>query len=421
MFYVPDYSTCKRLGASYCALPKNYIQPKCTGRTPLCKEVLNDTWVSFPTWSEDSTFVTSRKTQYEEYIYRCEDERFELDVVIETNAATIRVLEGVHKKLQRLSADEVAKFRLDDCLGGASPTIHQRALKRIYGDKAPDIIDGLKKNPSVAVPVVLRRLKAKEEEWREAQKGFNKIWREQNEKYYLKSLDHQGINFKQNDVKQLRSKSLFNEIETLFDERHEQAEEGSSETTTGPHLVLPYKDKTVLNDAAELLIHHVKRQTSIHKEDKQRIKQLLRHFLPDLFFHPRQELSDDERDDADNDEDSDANASKTAPFSDRRDAAGAPPCKKEEEPETDVKPPPHAISQHPDECYSLFYGNNNWYLLYRLHHILCERLTRMYDRAVALANEEAKYRVDRKESTAIALRLKPKSMFLSNLLTLFTW
>lgn len=404
-----DYSTCKRLGASYCALPKNYIQPKCTGRTPLCKEVLNDTWVSFPTWSEDSTFVTSRKTQYEEYIYRCEDERFELDVVIETNAATIRVLEGVHKKLQRLSAEEVAKFRLDDCLGGASPTIHQRALKRIYGDKAADIIDGLKKNPSVAVPVVLRRLKAKEEEWREAQKGFNKIWREQNEKYYLKSLDHQGINFKQNDVKQLRSKSLFNEIETLFDERHEQAEEGSSEASTGPHLVLPYKDKTVLNDAAELLIHHVKRQTSIHKEDKQRIKQLLRHFLPDLFFHPRQELSDDEREDADNDDDSDVNASKAASFNDRREAPSATQPKKDEEMETDTKPPPHAVSQHPDECYSLFFGNNNWYLFFRLHHILCKRLTRMCDRAVALANEEAHYRVDRKESTAIALRLKPKN------------
>lgn len=48
--------------------------------------------------------------------------------------------------------------------------------------------------------------------------SFNKQWREQNEKYYLKSLDHQGINFKQTDIKALRSKSLFNEIETLFDE-----------------------------------------------------------------------------------------------------------------------------------------------------------------------------------------------------------
>lgn len=213
-----DLSTCKRLGASYCALPKTSEARKCSGRTNLCREVLNDTWVSFPTWAEDSTFVTSRKTQYEEIIYRCEDERFELDVVIETNSATIRVLEGVQKKISRMSQDELAKFKLDDCLGGSSPTIHQRALRRVYGDKAADIIQGLKKTPQIAVQVVLRRLKAKDEEWREAQKSFNKQWREQNEKYYLKSLDHQGINFKQNDIKALRSKSLFNDIETLYDE-----------------------------------------------------------------------------------------------------------------------------------------------------------------------------------------------------------
>lgn len=213
-----DLSTAKRLGASYCVIPPSQEGQRCSGRTPLCREVLNDQWVSFPTWSEDSTFVSSRKTQYEEHMYRCEDERFELDVVIETNASTIRVLEGVQKKMNRMNPDDVARYRLDECLGGLSPVLHQRALKRIYGDKAQDIIDGLMRNPAVAVPVVLRRLKAKEEEWREAQKGFNKIWREQNEKYYLKSLDHQGINFKQNDVKALRSKSLFNEIETIFDE-----------------------------------------------------------------------------------------------------------------------------------------------------------------------------------------------------------
>lgn len=77
---VSDFTTCKRLGASYCALPRNNQPDRCSGRTALCREVLNDTWVSFPTWSEESTFVTSRKTQFEEYIYRCEDERFEVSV-----------------------------------------------------------------------------------------------------------------------------------------------------------------------------------------------------------------------------------------------------------------------------------------------------------------------------------------------------
>ncbi|XP_021703939.1 paired amphipathic helix protein Sin3a isoform X2 [Aedes aegypti] len=531
-----DLSTCKRLGASYCALPKSHENVKCSGRTALCRDVLNDTWVSFPTWAEDSTFVTSRKTQYEEFIYRCEDERFELDVVIETNSATIRVLEGVQKKLSRMSQDEVSRFRLDECLGGTSATIHQRALKRIYGDKANDIIQGLRKNPVVAVPVVLRRLKAKEEEWREAQKGFNKQWREQNEKYYLKSLDHQGINFKQNDIKALRSKSLFNEIETLFDERHEQTEDGSSNPlTSGPHLVLPYKDKTILDDAANLLIHHVKRQTGIQKQEKARIKHILRQFVPDLFFAPRQQLSDDEREEDDRDMDVDqehddenkssskngnknngssnltsstsaggngsgsatekdafasaikeetpdsttagskpitsATASSSSPENamtlpgttatssgttgqptstasgvDSSSTSGANRSSTEDsgkenlpdsaikveikqehdpdqptgsagqttsgaqqQPSTNPPLPAHAISKHYEEAYTLFFTNNNWYLFLRLHAILCERLRTIYERAQIIATEERMYQSSRNNSTATALRLKPKS------------
>lgn len=53
----------------------------------------------------------------------------------------------------------------------------------------------------------------------------------------------------------------------------------------------------IVRDTAELLIHHARRQTAIQKTEKRRIKQLLRQFLPDLFSHPRQPLSDDERDD----------------------------------------------------------------------------------------------------------------------------
>jgi paired amphipathic helix protein Sin3a len=79
--------------------------------------VLNDTWVSFPSWSEDSQFVSSRKTQFEEFIYRTEDERFEFDVVLETNKDTIRALECVQKKMSRMPPEEAARYKLDDCLG----------------------------------------------------------------------------------------------------------------------------------------------------------------------------------------------------------------------------------------------------------------------------------------------------------------
>ena len=50
-----------------------------------------------------------------------------------------------------------------------------------------------------------------------------------------------------------------------------------------PHIVFKYEDKSILEDVATLLIHHVKRQTAIQKEDKQKIKQIVNHFLSDFF------------------------------------------------------------------------------------------------------------------------------------------
>uniref|UniRef100_A0A7N8X618 Paired amphipathic helix protein Sin3b n=1 Tax=Mastacembelus armatus TaxID=205130 RepID=A0A7N8X618_9TELE len=350
-----DYASCKRLGSSYRALPKTYQQPKCSGRTALCKEVLNDTWVSFPSWSEDSTFVSSKKTPYEEQLHRCEDERFELDVVLETNLATIRVLESVQKKLSRLSPEDQDRFRLDDCLGGTSEVIQRRAVYRIYGDKAPEIIEGLKRSPATAVPVVLKRLKAKEEEWREAQQGFNKIWREQYEKAYLKSLDHQGVNFKQNDMKALRSKSLLNEIESVYDE---QGRNGSgSASSSEPHMVFTYEDKQILEDAASLIIYHVKRQPTIHKDDKDHIKRIIQHFVPDLFFSRRGTA---------------ASTPVSTPMETGSGAAGE---------KVDLRDPEAEHQKEMDGVYNLFFVNNNWYFFLRLHQTLCLRLLRVYRQA----------------------------------------
>lgn len=532
-----DYSSCKRHGASYRGLPMSFVQPKCSGRTALCKEVLNDTLVSFPSWSEDSTFVSSRKTQFEEYIYRCEDERFELDIVIESNLLTIRVLEAVKRKIDKMSIDERNRFKLDDTLGGTSRVIHQRVIRRIYGDKAPEIIEGLKKNPVIAVPLVLRRLKAKDEEWRDAQKQFNKIWREQNEKYYLKSLDHQGITFKQNDVKYLRCKSLIKEIEDLHRENQDDDLNASSanggadmaattelNSNAGmPHITLSYKDKDMLEEACSLIIHHVKRQTSIHKDEKQKIKQLMRQYIPDLFFAARGELSDDEVDENDEQMDDDAasgdsrrnegcgnennrkssnNESRSVNHKSSKDNTvtspkitsrynnnrESPKLSCDESPLKDpelrepirpdqqkylsdidcqnkndeaipisldereqhpnkleplsvitensnnykehdgnnqidthqkensasyLKSPQQALqNKDPEDSYQLFYFDDKWYCFFRLHHILCQRLGSLYERSRIMIVEEQRDRKDRKESTAIALRLKPRSKYL---------
>lgn len=128
-----DFKTCKRYGPSYRALPKNvgllalcllipkFVPPVCSGRTELCNSVLNDEWVSVPTGSEDYGFKNLRKNQYEEMLFKCEDDRFELDLVIELNASTVRALEPILKSINELGEEESARFRLDTALDGNFP------------------------------------------------------------------------------------------------------------------------------------------------------------------------------------------------------------------------------------------------------------------------------------------------------------
>uniref|UniRef100_G1TZ09 Sin3 C-terminal domain-containing protein n=1 Tax=Oryctolagus cuniculus TaxID=9986 RepID=G1TZ09_RABIT len=277
-----------------------------------------------------------------------------------------------------MAPEDQEKFRLDDSLGGTSEVIQRRAIHRIYGDKAPDIVESLKKNPVTAVPVVLKRLKAKEEEWREAQQGFNKVWREQYEKAYLKSLDHQAVNFKQNDTKALRSKSLLNEIESVYDEHQEQHSEGRSAPPSEPHLVFVYEDRQILEDAAALISYYVQRQPAIQKEDQGTIRQLLHHFLPSLFFSQQLELGADEES-ADEERDGAPGAGQGAAgdaAERRKPGSGSGPGPAEERAAAAVAAAPLL-----DDVYSLLFANNNWYFFLRLHQTLCARLLRIYRQA----------------------------------------
>ena len=54
-----------------------------------------------------------------------------------------------------------------------------------------EIIEALKKNTSAAVPVVLRRLKQKDEEWQKVKRQCEKSWRAANAENLPKSLDSQ--------------------------------------------------------------------------------------------------------------------------------------------------------------------------------------------------------------------------------------
>lgn len=392
-----DYTSLQRLGFSYRALPASYQQPKCTGRDELCRSVLNDKWVSFPTFSEDSTFVQSKKTAFEENIYRCEDERFEMDVVIEINQTAYKFFEYVKKKM---SQDD--KFRIDNYLtknhdhevvedtkGPAmSETTLRKALKRIYGDQHKEFMNALRKEPKVSVPHILKRIRAKDEEWRQHHHTFKDVWRVQSEEFYLKSLDHQGPTFKQSDIKYIRSKALVSELEGLYDERIEALDSGTNVIPlSGPHMRVTYDDKSTIDDAASLIIHHVKRQ-AINGDDKEKIRHIVYQFLPDLYFAPRGNQASDDDDDDEDDSDEEEKKSRNGFFKTNGDGfAGYSP------------------QDNMEGHYHLFMGNNYFYLFFRLHHLLCERLLKMNKISEELENENAKERRNRKNEESVCQML----------------
>lgn len=68
----------------------------------------------------------------------------------------------------------------------------------------------LRKNPSLALPVILTRLKQKQEEWTRCRTDFNKVWAEIYVKNHYKSLDHRSFYFKQQESKNLSTKCKLN-------------------------------------------------------------------------------------------------------------------------------------------------------------------------------------------------------------------
>ena len=197
------------VGASYRALPKGYPQPVCSGRNALERATLNDHWVSTTQGSEDHTKFFMRKNTYEDNLYRCEDDRYELDMIIESNMSTIMAIEPIAVTISRLPTATRDMHALVD---GALNPIHYSAIQRIYGDKGVEVVQQVKLNPYAALPIVLQRLKEKDVSWRKARIEMNKIWRDVGETNYYRGVDHRTLQFKGSDKKELSTKTLLGDV-----------------------------------------------------------------------------------------------------------------------------------------------------------------------------------------------------------------
>lgn len=327
-----DFSRCRRCTPSYRALPRDYPNPPCSERSEEELKVLNDTWVSLPVGSEESyTFRHMRKNQYEEVLFRCEDMRFEIDMCIDGNASTLQRLEKIYDELMLLSKTETfknGKSTDGTGLGGKSfqytldgrvlSVIHKHTIKRIYGDDGPEMLDLCFRNPAVAIPIVVNRLRQKDQEWRAAKEALNVKWKDLAEFNYYKSLDHRSITWRTTDKRATSTRTLVAEIkdraahngcegEQAMNLKRDKAKEehgsfyevtmGSSlpkkmdltglpkptATLFTPHLSNTYKNNSWAQRDAYRIIAFALERGSASPADKERCYRLWRDFLAPWF------------------------------------------------------------------------------------------------------------------------------------------
>ncbi|KAG2230595.1 hypothetical protein INT48_004456 [Thamnidium elegans] len=392
----PDLLACKSVKASpsYREVPKEWQNQPCSGRDQMCWEVLNDQYVSHPIWnSEDSGFVASKKNQYEEALHRCEEERYEYDLNIEANLNTIALIEPIALRIESMSSEEKVVFRLEPGLGGPTVSIYERIIKKIYDhDRGTEIIEMLYQKPAVVIPIVLKRLKMKDKEWKKAQREWNKIWRELDTKNFYRSLDYQGTTFKSNDKKALINKALITEIESLV-------------PNSISHLVYIFQDTLIVKDISRLIFSYVQHQTGFTKSDKQKIRVFLSGFLP-AFFYSDEDIPMEE-DTQSNAEDSDTDTGSASPHNYQREKNGkllrdvfmrnsqsnghSPAVKMEQDMDGDIEMTDIMIQQGSPEQEEIklfaptkkkrsiynFFCNSHYYCLFRLYQVLYERLVKM--------------------------------------------
>ncbi|KAH8992416.1 hypothetical protein EDB92DRAFT_1857823 [Lactarius akahatsu] len=293
---------------SYRRLPESEIRLATSGRDQLARSVLNDEWVSHPTWaSEEAGFVAHKKNSFEEVIHRCEDERHEYQIQLEGLSRTIGILEPLATRLNEMPLGERAALRLRPDLGGQSRWIYVRTLKKVYGkDAGTEVYQALQDAPAVAVPVVLARLKQKNDEWRRAQREWSLTWRQVDARNFYKSLDHTGINCKQNDKKAITTKAFVTEIDNVrteeeIQERQQLQQKRTRERGAGPNHIRPacargslgfqlsysFADSGVLCDALKLVYSYLDHnQATYSLPERRSVERFLRAFMPVLCMLP---------------------------------------------------------------------------------------------------------------------------------------
>ncbi|BBN17018.1 hypothetical protein Mp_7g11300 [Marchantia polymorpha subsp. ruderalis] len=145
--------------------------------------VLNDTWITLTTGG--NAFTSQESNRYEEILFRCEDDQYELDMLIETTISTAGKLSEC---IEILKDPSHPTFDLEEHL---SP-LHLRCIERIYCPVFASLLSHARANPATTLPVILGRLEQRLEDWKSARPKLNKVWAQVRAANHSKSLVYES-------------------------------------------------------------------------------------------------------------------------------------------------------------------------------------------------------------------------------------
>jgi paired amphipathic helix protein Sin3a len=167
-----DLSTCAKCTPGYLILPEEHRNNTKRHKS----QVLNDEVISVSSRLRGNSFKNRRLNQYENNLFECEDEQFELNMLLEWF------------KSADIYAEELGGVTVQNEERNGSPISFQRCIERLYGDQGVEVLDIFHKDTQHALPILRTRLQQKIAELTEYRDSLRSSWIEVYARNYHKSL-----------------------------------------------------------------------------------------------------------------------------------------------------------------------------------------------------------------------------------------
>jgi paired amphipathic helix protein Sin3a len=149
-----------------------------------------------------------KKNHYEENLFRFEDQRYEIDIVLENFKFVVDSLENLKQKLENEKIEQLNLEQLTHEIGKNNVTF----ITRFYQTYSNKIIQSLLSHPKKTIDIILNRFNKRIEDKQNQKEETEKNNKSSFDRFYSKSFDYRSFKFKNFDKKNNNARAFLKEI-----------------------------------------------------------------------------------------------------------------------------------------------------------------------------------------------------------------